>query len=131
MGATKSTTDETCAQPSIKVHHCVSILPNDYAQLVNLPTINSITLSGNLSSSELNLLSSAKDDYEDTTLESAQSENGYIVVLLPDSQPKCLSLSYIYNQSGLEIEGGFVTVDGIDTDTPVGTYQFVEIKEGD
>lgn len=127
MGATKNTTEnETCAQPSVKLHRHISILPNDYANLVNLPTLNGVTLLGDLKSTELNLLSSAKEDYEDTSLEDAQAQDGYLVVLLPNSTPKCVSLSYI--RSALDVEGGFLTVDEFNPDAPVGSYQFVVKK---
>lgn len=127
MGTTKKTVEnETCTQPSVSIHRCISILPNDYVNLVNLPTINGVTLLGELKAADLNLLSSKRGDYQETTLEAAQEGGGYLVVLLPGGQSQRLSLDYI--RSGLDVEGGFLTVNEFDPDAPVGSYQFVEKK---
>ena len=58
------TTSTQCSPVSVKVKRCVSVLPNDYSQLENMPTINGVTLIGDLKANELGVLSSNKNDYE-------------------------------------------------------------------
>lgn len=126
MGTKNDATETTCTQPSVKIHRCVSVLPNDYSILENLPKINGVTLLGDLTTEGLNLLSSETDSYESVSLEQAKEEDAYLLVIQADGKPKRVSLSYL--KTGTEVEGGFQTVDEVNGKAAIGSYQFVEKK---
>lgn len=126
MGTENKEQEKTCTQPSVQIHRCVSVLPNDYSILENLPVINGVVIKGNLTSEILSLLSAKSEDFVDATLDEAKEDDGYMIVVLPGNKPKKVSLSYL--RSGTEIEGGFQTVDEVNTKAAVGSYQFVEKK---
>lgn len=117
-----------CYSPkrSVEIHKCVSILPNDYSTLENLPTINGVVVNGQLTSEKLSLLSAKSDDFVSSTLDEAKENGGYLIVISPDNKPKKVSLNYLH--SGTELEGGFQTVEEINIKATIGSYQFVEKK---
>lgn len=124
MGAATKEQNKYCAQPSVRLHRCISILPNDYNVMENIPKINGVDLKGEMKSEQLSLLSSKPDDYTDIALNEAKKENGYMVVLMPgENKPKRVSLTYLCP----ETERGFQTVEDVDM-SAVGSYQFLEKK---
>lgn len=121
---------DSCDKTAVNIHRCISILPNDYANLENIPSIGGVTLLGKMKASDLNLLSSVKQDYEPMTLEDIQAGEGYLVVIMPDSPPKTISINDLRAEAGGGggENGGFQTVDEIAPDIPIGSYLFVEKK---
>lgn len=111
-----------CAPVSVKVHPCVSLLPNDYNALENLPKINGVVLSGDLSASDLSLLSSKSEDYGDISVLENGQDNGYVIVL-GEEKPSKVSVKELITHGE-----GFITVDTVNPDIAIGAYQFVEKK---
>lgn len=105
----------------VKIKKVVSVLPNDYGQLENIPTLNGVSLLGNLSGKDLNLLPTQKDEYETTTVESA-AKGGY-VVCLGASEPQKVPISEFLEQSK-----NVMTTDELKTDVRIGTIQLVIMK---
>lgn len=117
-----------CSPLSVKVKRCVSVLPNDYTVLENLPAINGVTLIGNIKAKDVELLSSRGDDYETVSLLDNKESEGYLIVLGAEKVTK-VKLSDVLSQAGGLSHGeGFKTVDVFNPDAPIGTYQFVEKK---
>lgn len=124
------TTSTQCSPVSVKVKRCVSVLPNDYSQLENMPTINGVTLIDDLKANELGVLSSNKNDYETLSVLDQDIKDNFVVVL-GDGKVSKVSLDEFLEQAGsggTSRGNGFKTVDVIDIDIPVGAYQFVEKK---
>ncbi len=112
---------EKCSPAHVEIHRCVSVLPNDYTILENLPSINGVTLKGDQKAQDLNLLSINRDDYETVSLlDKEVDKESYLIVLGVEKATK-VSLSDFIAQSS-----GFKTVDSCDEDVPVGTYLFVQ-----
>ena len=127
MGTEDKACEKNCTPPSIKVHRCVSILPNDYNIMENKPVINGVVLEGEQTAKTLSLLSSNVEEYESVTLNATEQQDGYLVVLMPgDAQPKKVALSDLRHET--DSERGFQTVDEIDPSAAIGSYQFVEKK---
>ena len=47
-----------------QVSKVLSLLPSDYRGLINLPTVNGVEVSGDLTSKDLSILSSQADNYD-------------------------------------------------------------------
>ena len=110
-----------CRDPStpIEIKKVVSVLPDDYSQLKNLPSINGIELSGNMSAESLNLLSSNPEDYEPITLSEASDDASVIVI--DNGEMHRLSVK------GLMEDSKNVKVsETLDPKCPIGTIQFVK-----
>lgn len=107
---------------TVRIFPKVSVLPTDYTILDNLPKINGVTLLGEITTQQLNLLSSDIEKYE--TISLADCKDKYVVVLGGEEPKKMLisNLSLSGNNSGFE------TSDLLNLDVAVGVYQFVEIK---
>lgn len=124
------TNSGTCTPATVKVHRCVSVLPNDYSVMENLPKINGVTLLGEMTSKQLNLLSSKADDYETKTVEDVKEK--YIMVLgEAGEEAQKVKVSDFLSQAsggdgGSTETSGFATTSSIDEETAVGTYLFVE-----
>lgn len=119
-------TSGQCTPVSVKVKRCVSVLPNDYTVLENLPTINGVSLIGNTTAQDLELLSSKGEDYETVSLLKKQEVEGYLVII-GGERPTKIALNKFLEEAGkLSYGEGFETVDVINPDAPIGTYQFVE-----
>lgn len=73
---------DRCAD--VRLKKVVSVLPNDYSQLENLPSIDGVTLSGDISSKELNLLSSSSAEYETMKLSGLAGKGMYVPVIGED-----------------------------------------------
>ena len=88
--------DKKCAPMQVKVHRCVSVLPNDYSLLVNLPTINGKTIIGELNLEDIGGLSAAVENYETG---SAVGSGKYLLVL-DDSGAKKVDINEIKSSGG-------------------------------
>lgn len=126
METDKKVCTKICNPPSVQVHKCVSILPNDYNIMENKPVINGVVLEGEQSAKTLSLLSSNAEDYDETTFAEAKKRGGYMVVILSDNQPQKVSLCDLSANMGGD--GSLRTLDELDTSATVGSYQFVEKK---
>ena len=114
----------SCTPTRVNLHRCVSVLPNDYSQLENVPKINGVSLMGDLKAGDLGLLSSNPENYE--TVSVLDKKDGYIV-LLGGAKPEKIALDELLEQAGGKVSGeGFVTVNELDTALPIGSYQFVK-----
>lgn len=82
---------QECKTTQVKVHRCVSVLPNDYAILENKPKINGKELEGNLSVSDIGALSSDLGDY--ATVEQDGKEK--FLIILDGTKAKKMSLNDI------------------------------------
>lgn len=76
-------------KPTAKVslHNSHTVVPKDYEYLKNKPKINSVELLGDLSYSDLKLLSSLLTNYEAATL-SDEDEGGYILAMDENGEKK-------------------------------------------
>lgn len=111
---------DRCAD--IRLKKVVSVLPNDYSQLENLPSIDGVTLSGDISSKELNLLSSSSAKYETIKLSNLAAKGMYVPVIGEDE-----SSGKVPVDDFLE-EGKVKVAETLDEDVSVGTIQLVKIK---
>lgn len=115
---------EKCSPTHVEIHRCVSVLPNDYTILENLPSINGVTLKGDQKAQDLSLLSLNRDDYETISLlDKEDDEESYLIVLGVEKATK-VSLSDFLAQAS-----GFKTVDTCDENVPIGMYLFVEKEQ--
>lgn len=112
-----------CTPPSVNVHRCVSILPNDYSILENKPAINGVELTKDTTAAELNLLTADSSLYESITLSDAAVEGLSIIAISNDG-----SMSKIAVEDLLETSRGIITVDELDETVEIGTYQMVKIQ---
>lgn len=116
---------KNCNHAAIGIRPTISVLPNDFNLMKNLPQINGITLlGGNQKASALNLLSNQADDYQEVGL-SEVNDTGYVLVLMPEQkEPVKVALSDI---KGHKEGNGFITSSSgeVIQDAPIGTYQFV------
>lgn len=117
----KTVTVDFCTK-KVEVKRCVSVMPNDYNELENIPKINGVDLKGDMTSHSLSLLSSKQDDYETVSLLDAGKENRYVVVI-GDGDPKKIPMLDFTAQIA-----GFTTVDELNPDVAIGAYQFVAVK---
>lgn len=112
-----------CNIPRVSAQPRVSVLPNDYTILQNLPTINGVTLKGDLTPDDVNLLSGSAKDYDTlSVLKEVDDKPSYLIVLGEDNASK-ISLSDFISQSAV-----IKTADSCDNDAPIGTYLFVNKK---
>lgn len=112
-----------CTAPQVKLKPLVSILPNDYTIMDNLPKINGVTLIGEKTAQQLSLLSSNQDNYDSISLTDAKANGGYVIVV-GGQAPAKISIGELVPKGN-----GFITSKEIDSDVNVGLYQFVEKKD--
>lgn len=130
MGTEDKGQERTCTRPPIQIHKCVSVLPNDYKVLENIPTINGVSLIGDMDSKTLGLLSLRVDDYETISLLNGKPEDGkYVLVLGESDVVKVPLVEFATASTDPQGGGSFTTTETVDPDIPVGSYQFVEITE--
>lgn len=120
--STKVVDVELCKK-KIAVKRCVSVMPNDYNELDNLPKINGVELKGEMTSHSLSLLSSKPEIYETVSLLDAGKESRFVVVV-GDGEPKKIPMIDFTAQIT-----GFTTVDELNPDVAIGAYQFVAVQE--
>jgi len=105
---------------SIDLRDKVAINLN-YQRLNNKPSINGISLVGNKTSKELNLLSSRPIDYSTVNLESA-NKSDYLVILGNDSINKKLKIK--------EISSHLIrTVNEVPNNMELGSYIFLSMED--
>lgn len=105
----------------IQIKKVVSVLPNDYSLLENLPTLNGVSLLGNLSGKDVNLLSSNVDEYETVNLSDIEEED-YVICVGKNSAVKVPIADFIEESKSVKTGSEF------DEDAPLGTIQFVIIE---
>ena len=96
-------------------------LNSNYLRLSNKPSVNGVELVGNLTSEELNLLSSNQTEYEEIKLESADRAD-FLLALGQDGQPKKLKLGELTSRT-------MQTLDEIPQDLEIGSYVFLRKEE--
>ena len=92
----------------------------NYNRLVNKPKINGVELSGDMSASELNLLTNNMQSYETLTL-GEMPKPSYIIVVSAEGQPSKVSLDEVTS-------GKFITTDNVE-DIDVGNYLFKKVED--
>lgn len=110
-----------------QVSKVLSLLPSDYKNLINHPTINGVEVSGNLVSKELNLLSSKPADYKslENGVDNEDEDEKYLIILGEDGTPlKVAVKTMAKNLSTIK------TTDEIDESMGIGEYRFIEKKRG-
>lgn len=88
--------NQKCNPAQIKVHRCVSVLPNDYSQLENLPTINGKKIIGELDLTDIGVLSSSLDQYESGSV----SGDGKFLLVLDEDGVKKVSADEVKGGDG-------------------------------
>ena len=96
-------------------------LNSNYLRLSNKPSVNGVELVGNLTSEELNLLSSNQTEYEEIELKSADRAD-FLLALGQDGQPKKLKLGELTSRT-------MQTLDEIPQDLEIGSYVFLRKEE--
>lgn len=92
----------------------------NYNRLVNKPKINGVELSGDMSASELNLLTNNMQSYETLTL-GEMPKPSYVIVVSAEGQPSKVSLDEVTS-------GKFITTDNVE-DIDVGNYLFKKVED--
>lgn len=106
-----------------QVNKVLSLLPSDYRKLINLPTLNGIEISGDLTSKDLSILPSAPNEYEDHNLGGEGDEGKYFVLVGDDETVGKVPAKTIARTLSL-----IKTTEEIDADMDIGSYRFVENK---
>lgn len=113
-------TERNCNAP-IQIRKVVSVLPNDYGQLTNLPTVNGVSLIGELTARSLNLLSADSKEYSPVKLTDAAGKGMYIVAVGEDGPQKVPVDDFIAEKKGSAV----LVTDKLDTEVEDGTIQLV------
>lgn len=108
-----------------QVGKVLSLLPSDYRNLINLPTINGTEVSGDLTAKELSLLSSKVEDYDEHNLGSTEDEGKYFVLVGEDQATAKVPAEMVAKTLSI-----IKTTEEIDEDMDAGSYRFVEKKRG-
>ena len=95
-------------------------ISDNYNRLTNKPRINGIELCGDMTGTELNLLTNNIENYETVTL-GAVKDGSFLLVIPEEGQPSRLALSEVTS-------GKFTTADNIDT-VDVGNYLFKKLED--
>ena len=107
-------------------HHGIVVCPgitvsDNYERLENKPMINGLTLLGNKSAGELNLLSAKKEDYEEVSINDLDDES-YVVVIPKTGKPRKMKVADI--KSGMFSTDEEVTLETME----VGEYSFIKLE---
>lgn len=113
-------TERNCNAP-IQIRKVVSVLPNDYGQLTNLPTVNGVSLIGELTAESLNLLSADGKEYAPVKLNDVAGKDMYLIAVGEGGPQKVPVDDFIGEKKG----NGVQTTEKLDTEVVVGTIQFV------
>ena len=95
----------------VKVKKIVSIRPDDYEKLKNLPSINGLELVGSLTSDELKLLSAVLANYKEKSLPELPQGSNYILVM-GESETYRVSLKDLYAAISAVDTGSKIILDG-------------------
>lgn len=115
-----SRTERNCNAP-IQIRKVVSVLPNDYGQLTNLPTVNGVSLIGEQTAKSLNLLSANDEEYVPVKLNDVAGKDMYLIAVGKDGPQKVPVDDFIEEKKG----NGVLVTDKLDTEAAIGTIQFV------
>jgi len=108
-----------------QVKKVLSLLPSDYRGLINLPTLNGVEVSGDLTSKDLSILSSVADEYEEHNLGEGNDEGKYFVLVGDDETTAKVPANTVAKTLSL-----IKTTEELDENMDVGSYRFVEKKRG-
>lgn len=108
-----------------QVSKVLSLLPSDYRGLINLPTVNGVEVSGDLTSKDLSILSSQADNYDELDLSTGNNEGKYFVLVGSDETTAKVPAQTIAKTLSI-----LKTTEELDEDMDVGSYRFVEKKRG-
>lgn len=108
-----------------QVSKVLSLLPSDYRGLINLPTVNGVEVSGDLTSKDLSILSSQADNYDELDLSTGNNEGKYFVLVGSDETTAKVPAQTIAKSLSI-----LKTTEELDEDMDVGSYRFVEKKRG-
>lgn len=78
-------------EKNVEIYRCISILPDDYQEMDNKPTMNGATIEGDLTAKDLKLMSSDSDDYQSISKEEAAEK--FIPVIDKDGNVHKISVS--------------------------------------
>lgn len=107
-----------------QVKKVLSLLPSDYRGLINLPTLNGVEISGDLTSKDLSILPSVAEEYEDHALGEGNDEGKYFVLVGDDETTAKVPAQTVARTLSL-----IKTTEELDEDMDVGSYRFVEKKK--
>lgn len=113
--------ESSTKKKKVRVYPKISILPNDYANLVNKPSINSVELSVDRTAKELNLLSTIAEDYDTIELD-GENEGKFLIVIDEENNAMKIPVKTVTDT----INGKMTTGTAIDPDAPIGTFHFIE-----
>lgn len=108
-----------------QVSKVLSLLPSDYRGLINLPTVNGVEVSGDLTSKDLSVLSSQVGNYDEFDLDEGNNEGKYFVLVGNDE-----TTAKVPAQTVAKTLSILKTTEELDEDMDVGSYRFVEKKGG-
>lgn len=112
QGSTKVTTKQI-----------ISVLPNSYTLLADIPTLNGMSILGDLTTKELSILSAKSSDYETMTLSSmTDKDTKYIPILSEDEEDEPQKVSV---QDFMDQAQAAIVSTSLDEDAAVGSIQFV------
>lgn len=106
----------------IGLKRIISVLPNDYLQLENIPKINGVTLSGDISATDLNLLSSNSADYETMRLSDLAGKGMYIPTIGENEESVKVPVDDLIEEKQVKV------TETLDEGVSIGTIQLVIIK---
>lgn len=95
-------------------------LSDNYNRLTNKPTINGVTLQGNMTPAQLNLLDSRLSGYKEITL-GADTRDSFLLALDQEEPAKI--------KIGELTKGTFSTVNDVTEDMQIGTYAFKKMED--
>lgn len=104
----------------------VSVLPNSYILLSDKPAINGVELTKDTTLEQLNILSAQATAYEPITLNGAAQKSMSILAVSESGETAKIAV-----EDFLESSRTIKTVDELDENAEVGTYQKVIIKSED
>lgn len=108
-----------------RVNHITVLQPDSYENLPDKPSINGVVLTEDRTAGELNLLPSRAEDYKYETSLGDKNEGENLIVVRGSEPPAIMPIKQIL-QRGV----GFFTRNDLDKELVIGSYQFVEKKEG-
>ena len=108
-----------------QVNKVLSLLPSDYRGLINLPTLNGVEVSGDLTSKDLSILPSAANEYDEHNIGEGNDEGKYFVLVGDDETTAKVPAKTIAKTLSL-----IKTTEELDENMDVGSYRFVEKKRG-
>lgn len=109
--------------PKVKIRQMVSILPDSYTLLADKPAINGVELTKDTTLEQLNVLSAQATAYAPITLTGAAQKSMSILAVSENGETARIAVENL-----LEVTQPIKTVDELDENAEIGTYQKVIIK---